>query len=183
VSECKRFEEQLLLHFQQQKTVLKDISEKKELTEKLKESIKREIEKLLDQVESANGGLLTLLWHTNVLEELGFPDFLELYGELLEGFARRKAFVSTGEGIARFWIARKEVKLLESKVGKNSWKWRYQASSLIEDLTFHLNLPNRDKLRLKVDGAKALIEMGSKEALITFPRLDRKQSFQISLSR
>ncbi|MFQ6003559.1 MAG: polysaccharide deacetylase family protein, partial [Candidatus Zixiibacteriota bacterium] len=101
-----------------------------------KQEIKREIEKLLDQVESANGGLLTLLWHTNVLEELGFPDFLELYGELLEGFARRKAFVSTGEGIARFWIARKEVKLLESKVGKNSWKWRYQASSLIEDLTF-----------------------------------------------
>ncbi|MCK4386038.1 MAG: polysaccharide deacetylase family protein [candidate division Zixibacteria bacterium] len=146
-----------------------------------KEQIKREIEKLKDQLESANGGLLTLLWHTNVLEEFGFPGFLNLYGELLEGFARRKVFVSTAENITRFWKARKEVKLLDSKVENNGWQWRYQTTSPITDLTFYLNLPPKGKLRLSIDGAQALIKTKPGEALITFPRLDRKQSFQISL--
>jgi len=148
-----------------------------------KKQIKREIEKFQDQLESANGGLLTLLWHTNVLEEFGFPDFLNLYGELLEEFSQRKAFVSTAERIVKFWKARKEVKLQESKVEDNLWQWRYQTISPIADLTFSLTLPHKGKLHLKVDGTKALIQRDLREALITFPRLDREQSFQISLIR
>jgi hypothetical protein len=150
---------------------------------KTKEQIRKEIEQLQDQLTSIDGGLLTLLWHTNVLEEFGFPDFLNLYAELLEGFLQKKAFVSTGEGIVRFWQARKEVELLERKAESNLWQWRYQAFAPISDLTFHLNLSYEGKFRLKVDGAKALIKQDFREALITFPRLDRKQSFEISLIR
>lgn len=150
---------------------------------KTKEQIKKEIEQLQDQLTSTDGGLLTLLWHTNVLEEFGFPDFLNLYADLLEGFLQKKAFVSTGEGIVRFWKARKEVKVLERKTENNLWQWRYQTFSPIANLTFHLNLPYVGELRLKVDGAKALIKMDLQEALITFPQLNRNQSFQISLIR
>jgi hypothetical protein len=146
-----------------------------------KEEMKREIERLRDQLESANGGLLTLLWHTNVLEEFGFPDFLDMYEELLEDFFRKKAFVSTAEGVVRFWAARREVKLLESNVKEHSWQWRYQTNSPVADLTFSVTLPQKEKSRLKVDGAKASIRMGPNEALITLPRLDRKQTFLISL--
>jgi hypothetical protein len=150
---------------------------------KSKEQIKEEIEQLQCQLKRANGGLLTLLWHTNVLEEFGFPDFLDLYGELLEGFLQKKAFVSTGEGIVRFWKARKEVRLLERRMGKDWWQWGYQTASPIANLTFCLNLPYEGKLRIKVDGAKALLQQDLREALITFPWLDQKQSFQISLIR
>ena len=146
-----------------------------------KEEIKREIEKLQQELESANGGLITLLWHTNVLEEFGFPDFMDLYGELLEVFFQRKAFVSTAESIVRFWKARKEVKLVDSKVDSNSRRWTYRSNSPIENLTFSLNLPDKGMVDLKVEGAEALIKMDPKEAWITFPRLDRSQSFQISL--
>ncbi len=148
---------------------------------KNKQEIRREIEKLIDQLESANGGLLTLLWHTNVLEEFGFPGFLNLYGELLEGFAGRKAFVSTAENIIRFWMARKDVKLLESKTESDLWQWRYQVDSPIENLTFHLTLPQKGEFGLKADGAEALIRMEPGEALVTFPHLDRNQSVHINL--
>jgi hypothetical protein len=147
------------------------------------QEIRREIEKLIDQLESANGGLLTLLWHTNVLEEFGFPGFLDLYGELLEGFARREAFVSTAENIVRFWMARKEVKLLESKREGDLWQWRYQSGSPVEGLTFHLTLPQKGEFGLKTDGAGAIIRMEPGEALVTFPHLDRNHSIQISLAR
>ena len=146
-----------------------------------KGQIKREIEKLQDQLESAGGGLLTLLWHTNVLEEFGFSDFLDLYGELLEDLSQKEAFVSTGENIVRFWKARKEVKLLKKELGNNLWRWIYQTASPIADLTFCLNLPSDGKFRIQVDGAKALIKTDMEEALITFPGLDQKQDFQISL--
>jgi hypothetical protein len=150
---------------------------------KTKEQIKKEIELLQDQLTSTDGGLLTLLWHTNVLDEFGFPDFLNLYAELLEGFLQKKAFVSTGEGIVRFWKARKEVKVLETKTENNLWQWRYQAFSPIANLTFHLNLPYAGEFRLKVDGAKVLVKMDPQEALITFPQLNLNQSFQINLIR
>jgi hypothetical protein len=151
---------------------------------KTKEQMKKEIELLQDQLKGRHGGLLTLLWHTNVLKEFGFPDFLNLYAELLEGFLQKKAFVSTGEGIVRFWKARKEVKLLERKIENNLWQWRYQTTSAISNLTFCLNLlPYPGRSRLKVDGAETLIKWILSEALITFPWLDRKQSFEISLIR
>ncbi len=146
-----------------------------------KEEIKKEIEKIQEELESANGGLITLLWHTNVLEEFGFPDFLDLYGELLEVFFQRKAFVSTAESIIRFWTARKEVKLVDSKLDNNSRRWTYRSNSPIKNLTFSLSLPDKGKVDLKVEGAEALIKMHPKEACITFPRLDRNQSFRISL--
>ena len=147
-----------------------------------KEGIKSEIGRLRDQLESANGGLLTLLWHTNVLEEFGFPDFLDMYGELLEGLFQKKAFVSTAEGVVRFWAARRDVRLLESNVKKHSWQWRYQTNSPVADLTFSVTLPQKRKFQLQVDGAEASIKLDPKEALITFPRLDRKQTFLISLT-
>lgn len=150
---------------------------------KTKEEIKKEIEKLVGQIESAGGGLLTLLWHTNVLEEFGFPDFMNLYSEFLEYLFNKKAFVSTGENIFKFWKARKEVKLIETKAMDNLWQWRYQAISPITDLTFCIDLPNQSKLRLKIDGAEALIQWEPSGALITFPKLNQKQSFQISLIR
>jgi hypothetical protein len=147
-----------------------------------KEEIKSEIQRLRDQLESVNGGLLTLLWHPNVLEEFGFPDFLDLYGELLEVFFHKKAFVSTAERIVRFWAAGREVKLVESKVKKGSWQWEYQSNSPISGLTFSVTLPQKEKSRLKVEGAEASLSMDPKEALITLPRLDRKQTFLISLT-
>lgn len=148
---------------------------------KTKEEIKNEIKMLQDQLKGRDGGLLTLLWHTNVLEEFGFPGFVKLYEELLEDFQSKKAFVSTGENTVRFWKARKEVKLLEKKTESNLWRWKYQAFSPISNLTFHLNLPYEGKSRLKVDGAKALIKQDFREALIIIPWLDQKQSFEISL--
>jgi hypothetical protein len=147
-----------------------------------KEQIRKEIGKLLAELEKANGGLLTLLWHTNVLEEFGFPDFLNLYEELLDELSRRKAFVLTGEGIVRFWAARKEVKLVERTVKHNFWVWRYRNESPVAHLTFGLTLPQREKWSLQVEGADASIQKGQTEALITFPKLDRNQNFKISLT-
>ncbi len=45
VSECQRFEEELLQHFKQEGKILKTISKEKKLTEKLEKSIRNEIEK------------------------------------------------------------------------------------------------------------------------------------------
>lgn len=151
---------------------------------KTKEQIKREVELLQDQLKGRYGGLLTLLWHTNVLEEFGFPGFVKLYEGLLEDFQNKKTFVSTGENIIRFWKARKEVRLLERKAENNLWRWRYQTTSSISNLTFCLDLlAGLDNSHLKVEGAEALIKWTLSGALITFPWLDQKQSFEINLIR
>jgi hypothetical protein len=146
------------------------------------DQIKREIGKLRDQLESTGGGLLTLLWHTNVLDEFGFPDFLKLYGELLEELVKREAFVSSGENIVRFWAARKEVKLMDKRVTGNLWQWRYQASSPIAGLTFFLQPFRVGRPHIKIDGAEFLVKWDSKGALITLPHLHKGQIFRINLA-
>jgi hypothetical protein len=146
------------------------------------DQIKREIGKLGDQLESTGGGLLTLLWHTNVLDEFGFPDFLKLYGELLGELVKREAFVSSGENIVRFWAARKEVKLMDKRVAGKLWQWRYQVLSPIADLTFFLQPFRAGRPRIKTDGAESLIKWDSKGALITLPHLRKGQIFRIDLT-
>lgn len=146
------------------------------------EQIKDEIDRLLLQLESSGGGLLTLLWHTNVLEEFGFPGFVKLYGEVLDSLKRKKAFVSTGENIVKYWKARNEIQLLDKEVEKNLWLWKYQTKSPIMNLTFGVFQPNESKIHIRVDGANALVGTDKHEVLITFPSLVQNQSFQIILT-
>jgi hypothetical protein len=146
------------------------------------EQIKEEINRLFSQVESTGGGLVTLLWHTNVIEEFGFTGFLKLYAEVLDELKKKKIFVSTGENIARFWKARKEVILLEEKTEKNLWQWDFQAGFQVEDLTFSMSRPYEGKFRIKVEGVKASVEINQSQALITFPRLEQNQNFKIILT-
>ncbi|MFH1335605.1 MAG: polysaccharide deacetylase family protein [Candidatus Zixiibacteriota bacterium] len=146
------------------------------------EQIKKEIYHLFKQVESTGGGLITLLWHTNVLEEFGFTGFLKLYAEVLDELKREKTFVSTGENIASFWKARREVRIKEVKAEKNLWQWEFQAGSPVEGLTFSMSRPYEGKFRIKVEGVKASVEINQSRALITFPRLEQNQNFKIILT-
>ena len=143
--------------------------------------IKEEIKHLFSQVESSGGGLITLLWHTNVLEEFGFIGFLKLYADVLDELKKKKTFVSNGENICGFWKARQEVKLKERKAEKNMWQWEFQARSSVEDLTFCLSRPFEGRFRIKVEGAKASVELDQSKALLTFARLEQNQSFKIIL--
>jgi hypothetical protein len=144
--------------------------------------IKEEINHLFDQVEKAGGGLVTLLWHTNVLEEFGFIGFLKLYGEVLDELKKRKAFVSTGENIAGFWKARKEVKLKGEKAEKNLWQWDFQTGSPVEGLTFCMSLPYEGKFRIKVEGTQADVTMEQLKTSVRLPRLVENQNFKIILT-
>ncbi|HEX7401803.1 MAG TPA: hypothetical protein VF369_06470, partial [candidate division Zixibacteria bacterium] len=144
--------------------------------------IKEEINQLFNQMESTGGGLITLLWHTNVLEEFGFIGFLKLYAEILDELKKKEMFVSNGENIVRFWTSRREVKLLEEKSEKNIWQWEFQAGSPVEGLTFSMSRPYEGKFRIKVKGVKASVEINQSRALITFPRLEQNQNFKIILT-
>ncbi len=146
------------------------------------DQMKNEIDNLFLQLENSGGGLLTLLWHTNVLEVFGFPGFVKLYGEILESLNKRNAFVSTGENIVKYWKARSEIQLVEKKEEKNNWQWKYQAVSPIIDLTYLIYQPSRDMFHIKVDGADALIRTDNLEILIIFPSLVQNQCFQIILT-
>ncbi len=146
------------------------------------DQIKEEIDRLFLQLESSGGGMLTLLWHTNVLEEFGFLGFVKLYGEVLESLKTKNAFVSTGENIVKYWKARNEIRLLERKVEKDLWQWKFQAVSPIKDLTFCMKQPREGRYRIQVDGVNASIKTEYPEARIILPRIESNQSFRIILT-
>jgi hypothetical protein len=144
--------------------------------------MKEEIDQLTNQVESTGGGLITLLWHTNVLEEFGFIGFLRLYAEVLDELKKKKAFVSSAENIAKFWRDRNEVRLKEEKAEENLWQWEYRVPAAVEGLTFCLSRPHEGRFRIKVEGGKASLAMEQSKAWITFPRLEQNQTFKIILT-
>ena len=58
--------------------------------------------KMVEEVER-KGGVLTLLWHHSVFNELEFPGWAEMYEKIIKLCKERNAWIATAGEIARWW--------------------------------------------------------------------------------
>lgn len=65
--------------------------------------------KMIEEVER-KGGVLTVLWHHSVFNELEFPGWAEIYERLIRVCKEKGAWITTAREIARWWSMRGENK-------------------------------------------------------------------------
>jgi peptidoglycan/xylan/chitin deacetylase (PgdA/CDA1 family) len=145
--------------------------------------MKKEILEILDQVEEC-GGLVTLLWHTNVVDEFAFFGFMDTYQEVLRYLKEKKAFVGSGKKIAFWWQKREElVQLGGSTSEKKTFFWAYESKDFIDNLTLELHFTDLDLCRVWAEDVKIKTEMKKDLGLIELFELKPNQRFKIFLQK
>ena len=85
--------------------------------------IKKDILRMFTELEDF-GGLATILWHTHMVDALGFPGYPRLYEEILDFVHQRGYFVAPGKEIADWWRKRKNLEFRSqlSQDGRFVWE-------------------------------------------------------------
>ncbi len=127
------------------------------------EEIKEDIIKILEELEDS-GGLVTILWHTHMVEELGFSGYPQLYEKILDFMHQKGYFVVTGKEIVDWWKKRKNLELKIHFAENQKFLWELVASDFMDKLT--LELITVEAQRVKVDGCKYEILRKDRNTLI-----------------
>jgi len=141
--------------------------------------IQLEILKLIQDVENSGGGLVSINWHSNMVEEFGFGDFEQLYQNLLQYISERKYLVDTAKNIAEWWTNREKVRLENMTNQSNQIKWEYNTSDEINNLSFEVY--NVDGYQILTEGTESKIDLKGNSALVIFPHLEKGQKFSLIL--
>ena len=64
------------------------------------------IVKKLIEVTERNKGVITILWHNNVFDEIFWGKWARFYEHILRYLNERNAWMSSAEDIYKFWISR-----------------------------------------------------------------------------
>lgn len=147
------------------------------------QNMEKNILKILDTTEDC-GGHVTLIWHTNVLDQFGFFGFMDVYQRILEYIHRKRFFVGSGEAIAGWWIKRGNLILRSSFCsGDKNFFWEYVSKSHIEKIILELNYTSMDHYRIRGEGVEFKIEKRKDSVLIQLYDLKPEQSFKIFLQK
>ncbi|NIN00129.1 MAG: hypothetical protein GTO24_19260 [candidate division Zixibacteria bacterium] len=104
--------------------------------------IKEDIISRFQELEGL-GGMVTILWHTHMVDELGFSGYPRLYEEILDFVHQKGYFVAPGSQLAEWWRKRKSLELKCRSAGDKESSWELAASDSL------------DKISLELIGAKA----------------------------
>jgi len=147
------------------------------------ERMKEEIIKILEDTEKC-GGLVTLIWHTNVVDQLGFLGFMETYQRILEYLCQRRFFVGSGKKIADWWVRRGNLVQLNSSTSKrNDYFWEYESRSFMDNITLELSFPFAGRYRVWAEKVKIKTKEKKDFVLIELYNLKPNQRFKIFLQR
>lgn len=111
--------------------------------------IKEDIIKTFQELEGL-GGLVTILWHTHMVDELGFSGYPRLYEKILDFVHKKGYFVAPGREIAEWWRKRKSLELKCRSAGDKESSWEFAASDSLDKVSLELISARAGKAR--VDG-------------------------------
>lgn len=111
--------------------------------------IKQDIIKTFQELEDF-GGLVTILWHTHMVDELGFSGYPRLYEKILDFVHKKGYFVAPGREIAEWWSKRKGLELKCRSAGDQESSWEFAASDSLDKVSLELIGARAGKAR--VDG-------------------------------
>jgi peptidoglycan/xylan/chitin deacetylase (PgdA/CDA1 family) len=143
--------------------------------------MKKEILEILDRVEGC-GGLVTLLWHTNVVDELTYFGFMDTYQEILRYLKQKKAFVGSGQKIALWWQKREKLIQLDCSISdKGTFCWEYESRDFMDIATLELHLSGIERYRVWVEDPETKSELKKDLGLIRLFGLRPEQRFKVFL--
>lgn len=99
--------------------------------------IKKDIIRIFTELEDF-GGLATILWHTHMVDALGFPGYPRLYEEILNFVHQRGYFVAPGREIADWWRKRKNLEFRSQLSQDGRFVWECHASDSLERLSLEV---------------------------------------------
>jgi peptidoglycan/xylan/chitin deacetylase (PgdA/CDA1 family) len=130
-----------------------------------------EIEKLIKTVEKHNG-LLTLLWHNEMFDDVGFPGYRALYERILTDLKQRDAWIVRAEDIYTWWTGRQNIICEETEITDKAIVWRYKSASKVKDTAFRIHNIGNSKCTIKCVGN---VETREEEGLLHF-NIDKLKS-------
>ena len=144
---------------------------------------KEEIFEILDRV-GEYGGLVNLLWHTNVVDEFAFFGFMRTYQEILDYLQQKKAFAGSGKKIATWWQKRENLVQLSSSIpDKKIFEWEYLSGDFLDNATLELYFAGADKYHIRAEKVDLRAEIRKDFVLIELSGLKPNQKFKIFLQK
>jgi hypothetical protein len=113
------------------------------------ERIKEDIIQTFQELEGL-GGLVTILWHTHMVDELGFSGYPRLYEKILDFVHQKGYFVAPAGEMAEWWRKRKSLQLKCRSAGDKESSWELAASDSLGKVSLELIGAKAGKTR--VDG-------------------------------
>jgi hypothetical protein len=101
------------------------------------DQIKEDLIKMLEELEDF-GGLVTILWHTHMVEELGFSGYPRLYEKILDFVHQKGYFVAPAKEIAEWWKKRKDLELTGRLIDDRKSYWEFVASASMDKLSLEM---------------------------------------------
>lgn len=99
--------------------------------------IKKDVIGMFTELEDF-GGLATILWHTHMVDALGFPGYPRLYEEILDFVHQRGYFVAPGKEIAEWWRKRKNLEFRSQAAQDGRFVWECHVSDSLERLSLEV---------------------------------------------
>lgn len=127
------------------------------------ERIKEDIIKRFQELEGL-GGLVTILWHTHMVDELGFSGYPRLYEKILDFVHKKGYFVAPGSEMAEWWRKRKNLELKCRSAGDKESSWELAASDSLNKVSLELIGAKAGKTR--VDGCSSEIVSEGENTLV-----------------
>jgi peptidoglycan/xylan/chitin deacetylase (PgdA/CDA1 family) len=140
-----------------------------------------DIEDMIKTVEKQSG-LLTLLWHNEMFDDVGFPEWSKLYERILTDLKERGAWIVKAEDVYTWWTARQNIICEKTEITDKTIEWRYKANMDISNMTFRIHNLGDRKCIIKYEG-NVETEKENGFLQITFKNLNRDDRFQFEIKR
>jgi peptidoglycan/xylan/chitin deacetylase (PgdA/CDA1 family) len=140
-----------------------------------------DIEKIIKTVEKHNG-LLTLLWHNEMFDDVGFPGWRKLYEIILTELKKRGAWIVKAEDIYTWWTERQNIICEKTEITDKTIEWKYKSTINVNDIAFRIHNLGDRRCIVKYEG-NVETNLGDGFLQITIKNLNRNDRFQFEIKR
>lgn len=140
-----------------------------------------DIEKIIKAVEKHNG-LLTLLWHNEMFDDVGFPGWRTLYERILINLKERGAWIVKAEDIYTWWTERQAIICEKTEITDKTMVWNYKTNIDVGQAAFRIHNLGDRICTVKCEGN---VETKREDDLlyITINKLNRGEKLQFEIER
>jgi len=115
----------------------------------------RVTQQLINEVKQRHG-VITLLWHSNLLDTPGYKD---VYEKSLAYLSELDAYVVPCSELVDWWLKRDSLKFINAEVALSGGRWTLYTEDGLKDACLRIEIPNNQShgYRLGVDGVERYV--------------------------
>jgi peptidoglycan/xylan/chitin deacetylase (PgdA/CDA1 family) len=140
-----------------------------------------DIEKIIKTVERHNG-LITLLWHNEMFDDVGFPGWRKLYERILTDLKKRGAWIVKSEDIYTWWTERQGIICEKTEITDKTIIWNYKSTSNVNEVAFRIHKLGNGRCIVKYEG-NVETEREGDSLHVTIKKLNKGKKLQFEIIR